>query len=712
MLRNILLTTLFTTSLAFAQEAPFCTTHSLSNKQIEANPELKRSLEILEEKTLEYQEMMSQAKAAVDADTKVIPVVIHIIHDYENGNIDDSQVFNAIEILNEDYNKENDDIDDVVAAFSGITGDVNVEFRLAQLDPDGNCTNGITRTYSPMTNYAGENVKTLVKWDVDKYVNVWVVDNIASGAGGYTYIPGSAPPYDDPDNADGDAGILVRHQQFGGIGTSSGSASARHTLSHEFGHFFNLRHTWGPTNSPGVAGNCNWDDGVTDTPPCEGITNCDLTNVSCGSLDNIQNFMSYTGCPRMFTEGQKDRMQFVLDNGNYGVASRDLLWQPSNLIATGTNDNYVADECSPISDFYAEQLRVCADDLVKLEGLGYNASTIDYEWTLPGATPSTSTDQEAEVVYSTPGIYDVTLKVSNAQGQDIKTVNSKIIVREAQGFGGAVPYIEQGFEPNFTLNSPTDPETWDTEHTSNGTGWEHTNTAAIEGDWALRVRSRDFDEDLEGEEARVYMPIYDFSDITPSSQLHFKSAYSLRNSSIEDVLRIQVSKNCGSSWLPRASFDQDELATVPGNNPANWIPTDNDWQQLSVGLNSSFVQGEDELMIRFVLEGQGGNYLYIDDIELHDAGIGLEEIEMNTSFDIAPNPATEETNLYIENVQAMNYSIQLVDALGKEIARYEGGATMEATIPLSNIKADLVKGLYYVRLTNELGNITKKLVVM
>ena len=41
---------------------------------------------------------------------------------------------------------------------------------------------GDYKTYSELTNSAGENVKDLVKWDHKKYLNIWVVSNIESGA--------------------------------------------------------------------------------------------------------------------------------------------------------------------------------------------------------------------------------------------------------------------------------------------------------------------------------------------------------------------------------------------------------------------------------------------------------------------------------------------------------------------------------------------------
>ena len=135
---------------------------------------------------------------------KTIPVVIHIIYNDSYSNISNSQVYSALTALNEDFNASNSDFSSVVSSFSGVKSDVEITFSLANIAPDGSVTTGITRTQSDLTDSAGENVKSLVLWDTDMYLNVWVVDNIESGAGAYAYYPGIAPS--------GAEGIVCRHQ--------------------------------------------------------------------------------------------------------------------------------------------------------------------------------------------------------------------------------------------------------------------------------------------------------------------------------------------------------------------------------------------------------------------------------------------------------------------------------------------------------------------
>ena len=65
----------------------------------------------------------------------------------------------------------------------------------------------------------------------------------------------------------------------------------------------------GQQQQPWQPENCDEDDLVDDTPNTLGWTSCDINGESCGSLDNVQNYMEYSYCGHMFTQGQKQRMR-------------------------------------------------------------------------------------------------------------------------------------------------------------------------------------------------------------------------------------------------------------------------------------------------------------------------------------------------------------------------------------------------------------------
>ena len=322
-----LLFLIITTSQVFAQTHP-CGFTSHMNERYAEEPSL---LEMREAYELEIQQIINTRSNFTE---KTIPVVVHIIYNDSNSNISDSQVSSALTAINQDFNASNPDYYTVITAFNSVKSDLNINFELANLDPDGNATSGITRTQSDLTDSAGENVKALINWDSNMYLNIWVVDNIESGAGAYAYYPGTAP--------NGNEGIVCRHSQFGTWGTSSNSNFASTTLTHEIGHYLNLAHTWGNSNEAELQANCDEDDGVSDTPNTIGtLYGCNTSQSTCGSLDNVQNFMDYTECTNMFTAGQRSRVHAALHSAQGG---RVNLWQSENLIATGLAEDSTCEE--------------------------------------------------------------------------------------------------------------------------------------------------------------------------------------------------------------------------------------------------------------------------------------------------------------------------------------------------------------------------------
>ena len=132
-------------------------------------------------------------------------------------------------VLNEDFMRLNPDTVDTRDIFKGVAANCNIQFKLATTDPYGNCTDGITRTVSPLTNGGDEDAKKLIDWDRKKYLNVWVVKSIGRAANilGYARLPTSRDKVGD--------GIIILSDYVGTIGTGNSNYMGR-TLTHEIGH--------------------------------------------------------------------------------------------------------------------------------------------------------------------------------------------------------------------------------------------------------------------------------------------------------------------------------------------------------------------------------------------------------------------------------------------------------------------------------------------
>ena len=232
--------------IAFTQVVNKCAMVDKTQELINANPSLKKHIDKettnLENHIKSFNSNVGQSQTTP---IYVIPVVFHVIHENGIENISDAKIFEGIKIVNQDYRLWNADSAEIDQDFLSVKGNGGIEFRLAQLDPNGNPTTGIDRIVSSETN-VGDDGSKLNPWPRNKYLNIWVVKTFPSGAAGYSYLPSTV----DPSFMASVDGIIVNHNYVG-------HGSGERTLTHEIGHWLNLSHPWGPTNNPGLSGNCN-----------------------------------------------------------------------------------------------------------------------------------------------------------------------------------------------------------------------------------------------------------------------------------------------------------------------------------------------------------------------------------------------------------------------------------------------------------------------
>lgn len=87
---------------------------------------------------------------------------------------------------------------------------------------------------------------------------------------------------------------------------------------------------------------------------------------------------------------------------------------------------------SPSADFVANTTQITEGDTIFFTNLstGFPA---DYEWHFEGGTPASSPLKNPMVIYTTHGVYSVSLEVSNDHGNDTKTIQNYIHVDEGTG---------------------------------------------------------------------------------------------------------------------------------------------------------------------------------------------------------------------------------------------------------------------------------------
>lgn len=255
-----------------------------------------------------------------------IPVVVHVIHSGQNlgsaPNIVDEQVMSQIAVMNNDYRKL---LNSPGYNNSAVGADVQIQFALAKVDPNGNPTNGIDRVNLCQDTWTRDDIEDFVKpqtiWDPNKYMNMWSVNFADASLLGYAQFPSNSTLSGLSANgglANTD-GVVANFATFGSIDyntTNNFMLAAPYnkgrTMTHEVGHFLGLRHIWGDAN-------CGTDY-CSDTPVHKQANyNCPSHPKpnSCGSTDEMfENYMDYTNdaCMNIFTNDQKTRIRTVMDN--------------------------------------------------------------------------------------------------------------------------------------------------------------------------------------------------------------------------------------------------------------------------------------------------------------------------------------------------------------------------------------------------------------
>jgi hypothetical protein len=255
------------------------------------------------------------------------------------------RVARQLDVLNDDFNALNADQVNIPQPFKARFGNAGIRFGLAGRTSAYTISKGIeVRELSSTAGYdlttAFQDAKRFSEggldgWDYTKYLNVWVFNtgNQLLGLAIPTNFIGST--FDGAHIFSGaDVGIVVNYRALGKRQSIFDSYISRNdlgrTLTHETGHFFNLRHIWGNTT-----GSCSIDDGIADTPPQFEATYCDATGCpvfplhdACTPSGNgimFMNYMDYSDdrALNMFTQNQASLMQSLVAPGGPLVSLTD-----------------------------------------------------------------------------------------------------------------------------------------------------------------------------------------------------------------------------------------------------------------------------------------------------------------------------------------------------------------------------------------------------
>lgn len=683
------------TNVRDGEQVEYCFTHKKHAEMMATNPDYAASWE--QDMQIRQQEK-ANGTAIPKATVYYIPVVFHLLHNNGIEKITDEQILDALDILNRDYALLNNDHNNVHNDFNlsnpqavATPTSVDIQFRLATKAPNGQCFSGITHTENAISNdgsNGGAQVQAIANgndvyngsWPGDMYLNVFICGDIG-GAAGYTYRPSNWV------GAGMGNGIWILHNYVGSLGTSSTYTSR--TLTHEVGHWLNLPHPWGSTNNPGLASNCNTDDSddaffINDTPNTIGVTSCNLNESTCGPRANVENYMDYSYCSKMFTQGQVDEMRNTIFSN---VANRDNLITQANLQATGA-DGSPAYLCK--AEFTADRTTICAGDTVNFLDESFNAVS-GWTWTFAGGSPASSTDQNPSVSYDTPGLYTVTLQATDGGTNDTETKTSYIRVLPA---AASLPFHE-GFEDLTTL---TNIEEWEVFNPA-GAGFSiHTGTGHT-GNKCAKLQN--FGQSAGQTDELISSPV-DLSVIDPNTgevTLTFRYAYHKRYDSNDEWLKVFITGDCGESWAQRKTLHGDFLGNIAQNS--SWTPSNQaDWVTVHM-TNVTSAYYVNNFRYKFEFESDGGNNFYLDDINIYsgppsDQIVAVTENELDIdALGIYPNPADDELNVRFSIAAADQATLTIQDVSGKIVKATAVNANAGTNLVMLGTE-QLSAGMYFL----------------
>ncbi len=437
-----------------------------------------------------------------------------------------------------------------------------------------------------------------------------------------------------------------------------------------------------------------------------------------GEIENVENYMEYAFCSKMFTQGQVDRMRAALTSP---AGERSSLGLETTLQATGIADGFQM-VCPPVADFYANTgAPSFADPAIPYPGMTCTGNQVQFRdnsrggvptswsWTFQDGVPATSDQRNPIVTFDVPGWKQVTLTVGNEHGTNSITKDFAIHIGNSEE---AMPGLfHQSFEQDWGI-WPFISWNYERNHTffDRYVGAGHTGNACVR----LNSGDRDFFDYVDfnnstdiDELITPNLNLVGLSDAT----LSFWYSYSTQTNTLEDVteeLHIQRSLDCGRTWSwigtqNNSTIGKADLIT----NGNSQVPTQ--WKFKSYNLTNNLLGPNVRFRFRFI-SSAFSNHLFIDDINI-GGPVGMADATGNTPMTIFPNPTNDHFYVQMEGMEQHATEVTLMDGRGAVVYSAVLSAKGENGLLISSRELGLADGLYVIRVSNELGTSTQKLMV-
>jgi hypothetical protein len=309
-------------------------------------------------------------------------------------------------------------------------------------------------------------------------------------------------------------------------------------------------------------------------------------------------------------------------------------------------------------------------------------------------TQLTSGDQNPSVQFTVPGIYSVSLSATNAQGTASRTKAGYIRVYPA-----GAQITANGFVEDF--EGAVDAGGWFAVNDSPN-GWQINSGASVSGTKSMMVKNY-----LSGGNPEVhdlYTPSFDLTQVS-NPKLVFKYAYAKRATENDDRLRVYASTNCGTSWAQLSPpITNTNLVTAPVQSGGAFVPSASQWASKEFTLSSTFANSSN-VRFRFEFTSDGGNNLYLEDVNIPGAAGFSAETSAEDGFEMFPNPTDDVVDFVFAYFPDASDYLQLVDAAGRTVIKQN--LAQQLRLDVSAMSA----GVYFVKITRGSHIGIKKLII-
>jgi len=373
------------------------------------------------------------------------------------------------------------------------------------------------------------------------------------------------------------------------------------------------------------------------------------------------------------------------------MTNSESLWEGIYNPMYNVLRNYYQCNTVPVANFQASTRIACTGTTITFSDSSTNWRPNAWKWSFPGGT--TLTDSMPQVIYTLPGTYHVSYTASALGGSDSITKNAYITIHSN------IPVHNTAWIESFETATLPNAD-WSIDNTAN-LNWAVTSIGEATGVKSVYI---DNFANTAGNKSSLITEPFDISSFV-SPKLSFKMAYQQKVSGNSEKLQIFTSTDCGNSWIPRWARSGAALATVTPPSPVPLYPSPSQFTKYTVNING--VTGSANVLFKFDFVADPsapGNYIFVDDINIFDASVGIQSNETKNGLDIYPNPTSEQ--FYIDANTNEKLILNLYDVNGRQVLSKT--VNDKSSIDVTSLN----QGVYSMTIKTANRVIHKKLVIL